>query len=186
MTDHNRPQNETPEEKESRLRSAAWYRGTRMVEGREPQTEALERLQEIVPGFPPERYEAELEDALARIEMAKVDVLARRAKHVAEARELNALNAVFTLHYFNRRFSGHIGEYGLGPIDLLEALGDLHSREQIDEAVTRSNTLIEEGIRLGYGPWDTEADLAHLRQAHPGFTDRALGRALDWGHLIGR
>ncbi|GGG71147.1 hypothetical protein GCM10011374_39770 [Kocuria dechangensis] len=93
---------------------------------------------------------------------------------------------MFALHYFNRRFSGHIAEYGLGRIDLVEALGDLCSREQIDEAVARCGALIEEGIRTGYGPWDTDADMAHLRAAHPGFSDRSLGDALDWGHYYGR
>lgn len=50
---HNRPKKETPEQKESRLRSAAWFRGTSMVGDRESRTEALEQLHEIVPGFPP-------------------------------------------------------------------------------------------------------------------------------------
>lgn len=183
---HNRPKKETPEEKESRLRSAAWFRGTSMVGDRESRTEALERLREIVPGFPRGRYEAELDDALPRIEMDKVNAMDRRATLIANARELNALNAVFTLHYFNQRFSGSTGQYGLGPIDLVEALGDLHSSAQIEEAVTRSNALIQEGLRLGNGPWDWKADLAHLRRAHPGFTDCAMGEALDWAYFMTR
>jgi hypothetical protein len=179
-------EHETPEHREFRLRSAAWHHGTRMVEGREFREAALEDIQTTIPGFPPQRYEAELDGALARIETAQVGVMVRREKMITEARELDLLNAVFDIHYFNCRFSGHVGEYGLGRIDLVEALGDLHSREQIAEAVARADALIEEGKRMGLGPWDTEADMDHLRQAHPGFSDQALSRALDWGHLIHR
>lgn len=115
-----------------------------------------------------------------------MNALARRAALVAGAHELNALNSVFTLHYFNQRYSRSTWQYGLGPIDLVEALGDLHSSAQIEEAVTRSNALIQEGLRLGNGPWDWEADLAHLRRAHRGFTDRAMGEALDWARYMTR
>ncbi len=157
-----------------------------MLEGKTDRAGALEQMCDTVPGFPAERYAAELDDALARIEVAKVDVRARRAQDVAEAREMDLLDAVFALHYFNRRFSGHAWQYGLGPIDIVEALGDLYSRKKIDEAVVRCDALIAEGIRLGYGAWDTDADMNRLRQAHPGFSDRSLGRALNWGYLIGR
>ncbi|WP_211880019.1 hypothetical protein [Pseudarthrobacter albicanus] len=82
------------------------------------------------------------------------------------------LNAVFALHYFSRRFSGNIAEYGLGPIGLSEALGDLFPPKQIDKAVAQSDALTEEGIRLGQGPWNWDSDMDHLRQAHPGFNVR--------------
>ncbi|GAA1747249.1 hypothetical protein [Kocuria aegyptia] len=176
----------TEEERESSLYAAAWFNGTRMAEGKTDRAGALAHMRETIGGFPPERYETQLDATLAGIEKEKVRVAARRAKDIAEARELDLLNAVFDLHYFNWRFSGHIGEYGLGPIDLVEALGDLWSREQIDEAVARSDALIEEGIRMGAGSWDHEPNMAHLRAAHPEFSDRALSRALDWGHLIHR
>jgi len=176
----------TEEEREFNLRSSAWYNGGRMHEGKTDRAGALEQMRKTIGDFPPERYETELDTALAGIEETKIRVAARRAKDVAEARQLDLLNAVFALHYFNRRFSGHVGEYGLGPIDLYEALSDLHPREQIDEAVQRSDALIEEGIRMGVGSWDHEPNMAHLRAAHPGFSDRALSKALDWGHLIYR
>ncbi|NKX54998.1 hypothetical protein [Arthrobacter mobilis] len=177
---------ETPEERESRLRSMAMHFGGRMVERRDFREAVLERMQANLPGFPPEHYETELDAALARIDEAQVGVMVRREQKIAEARELDVLNAVFALHYFNQRFSGHVGEYGLGRINLIEALGDLYSRKQITEAAKRSDALIEEGIRMGIGPWNHEADMAHLRRAHPGFRDRALSDALDWGHLIHR
>lgn len=176
----------TEEERESSLYAAAWFNGTRMAEGKTDRAGALQHMRETIGGFPPERYETQLDATLAGIEEAKVRVSDRRAKDVAKARELDLLNAVFDLHYFNRRFSGRVGEYGLGPIDLVGALGDLWSREQIDEAVTRSDALIDEGIRMGVGSWDHEPNMARLRAAHPGFSERSLSRALDWGHIVHR
>ena len=73
-----------------------------------------------IPGFSPERYEAELDEALARIEKYRVGVRVRRAKHVEEAREMDVLNGVFALRYFNRRLSGHVGLHGLVPIDIIQ------------------------------------------------------------------
>jgi len=177
---------ETPEQRESRLRSAAMYHGGRIVEDRYDLEDALEQIQHAVPGFPPERYEAELNEALAWIDEAQLGVLAREEKMIAEVRVLDLNNAAFAIHYYNRRYSGHVSQYGLGRINLIEALGDLYSREQIAGAVARADALIDEGIRMGIGPWNSEADMGHLRQAHPGFSDRALGEALDWGHLIHR
>ena len=178
-TDHR--SEETPEHQEERLRWAVTYRGTRMLEGKTDRAGALEEVRDTVPGFPPERYESAFDAALARIEEYRVGARARRAKDVAQAREMDVLHAVFALHFFNRRFSGHVGEYGLGRIDLDEALGDLYSGEQIAEAVTRSNTLIEEGLRMGIGPMDFHADMDRLRAAYPGFNDHALSDALSWG-----
>ena len=177
---------ESQEEREPRLRSAAMYYGGRIVEGRYDLEDALEQIQDTVPGFPRERYEAELNEALERIYEAQLGVLAREEKMIAEVRELDLSNAVFAIHYFNRRYSGHVSQLGLGRINLVEALGDLYSREQIAGAVARADALIDEGIRMGIGPWNSEADMGRLRQAHPGFSDRALGEALDWGHLIQR
>ncbi|MFI7484121.1 hypothetical protein ACH9EU_17110 [Kocuria sp. M1R5S2] len=182
--DHRRE--ETPEHRESRLRSAAMHNGGRMVEGRQLRGAALERMRGTVPGFPPERYEAELDNALARIDERRVEVLARRAQHVAEARELDMLNAVFALHYFNQRFSGHVGEYGLGRIDLVDALGDLYSREQINEAVTRADALIDDGQRCAYFSDDDGRQIRWLRQNHPGFVEAHLHRAADWGYMLNR
>ena len=181
-----RRQKETPEELESRLRSAAMHHGIRMVEGRQFREAALEQLQANLPGFPPERYGTELDDALVQIDEAQVAVLVRREKMIAEARELDLINAVFAIHYFNSRYSRHVCEVGLGPIKLAEALGDLYSPEQIAGATARADALITEGIRMGYGPWDWDADMDRLRRAHPGFSDRALGDALDWGRFFGR
>jgi len=141
---------------------------------------------DTVPGFSPEGYVAELDEALLRIEGYRVGVRARRATLVHEARDVNGLDGVFALRYFNRRFSGHVGEYGLGPIDLMQALGDMYAPGAIEDAVARVDALIDEGIRMGTGSWEHEPNMASLRQAHPGSGDRSMSRALDWGHLIYR
>ncbi|MGJ9371898.1 hypothetical protein [Nesterenkonia sp. CF4.4] len=177
---------ETPEHREERLRSAAWFRATRMIEGRTDRAGTLEEIRDTVPGFTPGRYEHELDEALARIKESQVGVRARRVKLVEEAREMDVLDAVFALRYFNARFSGHIGQYGLGPIDIIEALGDLYPQEVIEEAAARASALISEGIDMGIGSWDHRPNAAYLRQAHPGFNDRAVSDALDWGHMIHR
>lgn len=176
----------TQEEREYWLRSVAMHHGGRMVEGRNFREAALEQMQGTNPGFPQERYEAELDAALARIDEAQIGVMVRREKMIADARELDLSNAVFAIHYYNRRYAGHVGEYGLGRISLGEVLGDLYSREQVAGAVARADALIDEGIRMGIGPWNSEADKGHLRLAHPGFSDRALAEALGWGHFIHR
>ncbi|KUG52958.1 hypothetical protein AVL61_12090 [Kocuria rosea subsp. polaris] len=176
----------TEEQRESSLYAAAWFNGTRMAEGKTDRAGALKHMRETIGGFPPERYETQLDAALSGIEEAKARVAARRAKDIAEARQLDALNAVFELHYFNCRFSGHIGEYGLGPINLSEALGDLFDCEQIDEAVTRSDALIEEGWSCAYYPDDNGRQVQQLREHHPGYTDAHLHQAADWGYFMNR
>lgn len=125
-----------------------------------------------------------MDDALLRVNEAQLSALARREQLIATAREEDALTAVFIIHYFNCRYSGHTGQYGLGRISLIDALGDLHTREQISSGVARTDALIEEGKRMGIGTRDTHADMKHLRQAHRGFMDAALGNALAWVHLI--
>ncbi|WP_345037876.1 hypothetical protein [Georgenia daeguensis] len=162
------------------------HHGIRMIEGRQFREAAIEQLQADVPGFPQERYGAELDHALARIDEEQVGVLVRRQKMIAAARELDVVNAVFAVYHFNSRYSRHVCEYGLGPIPLADVFGDLYTPEQIAEAAARADALISEGIRMGYGPWDWDADMDHLRQTHPGFSDRALGDALDWGRFFGR
>jgi hypothetical protein len=170
---------------EERLRLAASGRSLMMVEGRTDRAAALEHLRDTVPGFGPERYAAELDYALDVIEVVRAGDLARRGELLAQARQMDVLNAVFALRYFNRRFSQR-QLYGQGPIDLVDALGDLYSREQIDEAVVRSDGLIDEAIDISSGPWDWNADMIRLYLAHRGFNDKALADALSFGRYIQR
>ncbi|MGJ9373304.1 hypothetical protein [Nesterenkonia sp. CF4.4] len=176
----------TEAERNTRLRVAAWHNGRRMVVGQSDRAGALKQMSDTIPDLPLERYELALDEALTRIHGHRAEVWARRAALVAQAHEMDALNAVFALHYYNRRYSGHIGEYGLGQIDLVDALGSRFLRGQIDEEVRRSDALIEEGIRRGAGSWDKEPNMAALRRDFPGFEDRALNDALDWGHVTHR
>lgn len=157
-----------------------------MVEGKQDRAETLTRMRETIGGFPHERYEAELDAALARIEEAQVKARARRQQRITEARQLDLLNAVFALYYFNSRHSRHPAEAGLGSIGLYEALGDLYTREQIDEAKKRSGALIEEGWSCAYYPDDNGRQVQQLREHHPGFIDAHLHQAADWDYFNNR
>ncbi|NKX54485.1 hypothetical protein [Arthrobacter mobilis] len=110
----------------------------------------------------------------------------RRARNIAEAQGMDVLNAVFFLHYANRRFARPHRDDGLGPVNLHEVLGDLWSAEQIGEAICRSNVLIEDGWSYAWEPDKADRHLDELAAAHPGFSRRHLGRALDWGYELNR
>lgn len=140
----------TEEERERSLHSAAGFQGVQMVAGKQDRAETLAQMRKTIAGFPPERYEAELEAALPRIHEAQEKARVRRAKFVAEAREMDSLNAVFSIYYFNSRYASHPQEVGLGTISLTEALGDLYSHEQIEETKARCSALIEEGWSCAY------------------------------------
>ena len=176
----------TEEERERSLHSAAGFQGVRMVAGKQDRAETLARMRETIGGFPPERYEAELDAALPRIHEAQLKARARRAEFVAEARSMDALNAVFSIYYFNSRHSTHPQEAGLGSIKLYEALGDLYTEEQIEAAKARSSALIEDGWTCAYYPDDNGRQVQQLREHHPGFTDAHLNKAADWGYFMNR
>lgn len=169
------------------LRPAAVSRRIRMAEGRESRDAALAWLRTQLPGFPRERYEEALEAASCELVEGQAHARARRRSMIAAARELDPLNAVCTLHVFNRRGSGHVLEYGLGPIDLAEALGDLCSAQQIADAVGRTDALLADAVRRGREPGNEgRADRDRLRDAHPGFTARTIDEAWDWGCFTDR
>lgn len=176
----------TEQERQSSLHASAHFQGLRLVAGKQNRAESLTQIQKTIGGFPPERYEAELDDALAGIEKEQVKVRARRAEFVAEARAMDPLNAVFSIYYFNSRHSTHPQEAGLGSIKLDEALGDLYTHEQIEAAKDRSSALIEEGWTCAYYPDDNGRQVQQLREHHPGFTDTHLHKAADWGYFMNR
>ncbi|WP_146069719.1 hypothetical protein [Arthrobacter sp. B0490] len=151
-----------------------------MLEGKTDRAGAVEQIGCTVPGFSAERYEAELDEALIRIEEYRMRVRARRLLLIQKAREMSALDGVFALHSFNRKFSRHVGQYGLGPISLEEALGDMHSHEVIEEAVVRTDALIREAIDMDTSSGRHELNMASLRQTHPGFNDHSMIEALCW------
>jgi hypothetical protein len=157
-----------------------------MVAGKQDRAETLAQMRETIGGFPPERYEAELDAALAQIEKEQVKVRAKRDEFVAEARKMDALNAVFAIYYFNSRYASHPPEAGLGSLTLHEVLGDLYAHEQIEAAKTRSSALIEEGWTCPYYPDDNGRQVQQLREHHPGFTDAHLHKAADWGYFMNR
>lgn len=176
----------TEEQRESSLHSAAGFQGLRMVAGKQDRAETLAQMQKTIGGFPPERYEAELDAALPRIQEAQVKARIRRAEFVAEAQKMDPLNAVFAIYYFNSRHANHPQEAGLGTISLDEALGDLYSSGQIEAVKARCSALIEEGWSCAYYPDDNGRQIQRLREHHPGFTDAHLHKAADWGYFMNR
>ncbi len=176
----------TEEERGRSLRSSAHFQGLRLVAGKQDRAETLAQMRRTIEAFSAERYEAELDAALAGIEQAQVRVRARRAEFVAEARAMDTLNAVFSICYFNSRHAGHPEHAGLGPIPLHEALEDLWTIEQIEAAKARSSALIEEGWTCAYSPDDDGRQIRQLREHHPGFTDAHLHQAADWGFFLNR
>jgi hypothetical protein len=176
----------TEEERESSLHAAAHFQGLRLVAGKQDRAETLAQMRRTIEAFSAERYEAELDAALAGIEQEQVTARARRAGFVTETRAMDALNAVFSIYYFNSRHAGHPEHAGLGPIPLHEALGDLYTPEQIEAAKARSSALIEEGWTCAYSPADDGRQFRQLREHHPGFTDAHLHQAADWGFFLNR
>lgn len=176
----------TEEQRESSLNSAAGFQGVRLVAGKQDRAETLAQMRKTIGGFPTERYEAELETALPRIHEAQEKARVRRAEFVAAARAMDPLNAVFSIYYFNSRYASHPQEVGLGSISLTEALGDLYSHEQIEEAKARCSALIEEGWTCAYYRDDNGRQIQQLREHHPGFTDDHLHQAADWGYFMNR
>lgn len=173
-------------QQESSLRAACSYQGRELLYRGADRSTVLERVRAKVPGLAEERYEAALSDAVAQLERLRRHSLERRAKDIAEARRQDVLNAVFALHYRNRRFSRQNLDDGIVPIDLHEVLGDLWSAEEIEAALARSATLIEDGMRYGWQPDQMGQQLDELGTRHPGFNLSNLHAALDWGYQRNR
>ncbi|WP_424348375.1 hypothetical protein [Kocuria sp. CH-021] len=78
----------TEGERESSLSAADWFNGTRMAEGRTDRAGALKHMRETIGGFPPERYETQLDAALACCD-ALIDEGIRRRRHPQGPRVLD-------------------------------------------------------------------------------------------------
>lgn len=185
VTRQQRRQHEV-DQREFRLRAASSYHGRELLYRGADRSTVLERVRAKVPGFAEERYEAALSDAVAQLGRLRRHSLERRAKNIAEARLQDVLNAVFALHYLNRRFHRQQLDDGIVPIDLHEVLGDLWSAEQVEAALARSAALIEDGMRYGWQPDQTRLHLDELAARHPGFNLPSLHAALDWGYQRNR
>ncbi len=176
----------TADERELDVRSCARHWATRMLQGECDRREAIRRVRETVPGFRFQRYERDFDDALNLSEKDKVSVRARRDELIAKARQQDVFNAVFTIHFYNCRYSGHMGEYGLGHINIIDALGDVFSPDLIAEAVRRADALIEDGQQCGSRARDVPEDMAALAEAHPGYHHDHLSDAMFWGYHLNR
>lgn len=173
-------------QRESRLKDASSYLARELLYRGNDRPGLLKRLRTQVPGFTEERYETALSEAVADLEHHRRRSLKRRADNIAEARQQDVLNAVFALHYLNRRFHRQNLYDGVVPIELHEALGDLWSADEIEAAIARSDTLISDGMNY---EWRTEEMTKHLDElaaGHPGFSLSNLHAALDWGYQRNR
>ncbi|MGQ1798073.1 hypothetical protein ACT4S5_13185 [Kocuria oceani] len=174
------PQDEGPavDEREPTLAAAADRHIGEVLSGID-RTVVAEQLSDEVPGLPAERYGTALDAALSRYDRAHERALARRHEVVARARDLDALGGVFELELFNRR-------PGQPKIDVRGALGDLHDRAALDDAIARTEALLAHAADLGFGAQDACDDRATLQAAHPGFSLEQLSAALNWGYYNGR
>ncbi|GGG44156.1 hypothetical protein GCM10011374_03100 [Kocuria dechangensis] len=174
------------EERELRLHRASSRQGRELLAGGIDRATALDRLRAQAPGFDEDRYETALDEAVAQLGRLRQWSLRRRAQDIAEARQHDVLNAVCALHYINRRYGRQYLADGIGPIEIHRVLGDLWSAEDVDEAIARSEELIQDGWQYAPEPGAYEEQYSELAAAHPGFNLHNINRALDWGHTMNR
>lgn len=173
-------------QRESGLRAASSYHARELLYRSHDRSTVLERIRAKVPGFAKERYEIALSEAVADLERHRRHSLERRAKNIAAARLQDVLNAVFALHYLNCRFHQQNLYDGIVPIELHEVLGDLWSRDAIEAALARSDTLIKDGMNYEWQSDQTTQHLDKLAAGHPGFSRGNLHAALNWGYQRNR
>lgn len=177
----------TEDDRDDSLRSASQYHAHELLLGNSDRETALERVRAKAPGYSHERYESELDEALALSEHLREGTRRRRLQMIEEARQEPLLDAVFILRYYNRRFSGHVGEYRMGQIDIHGALGDLYTAADLDDALLRTDALINDGLQAPFGDFDKpEQSKRVLRSAHPGFNEKNLSDAMFWGYHYAR
>lgn len=177
----------TEDDRDDRLRSVSQYHAHELLLDDINRETALQRVRAKAPGYSPERYESELDEALALSERHRDRTRRRRRRMIEKARDEYLLDAVFTLRYYNRRFSGHAGEYRMGQIDIHGALGDLYTTADLDDAVMKADALINDGLQAPFGDFDKpEQSKRVLRSAHPGFNERNLSDAMFWGYHYSR
>jgi plasmid maintenance system killer protein len=179
---------ETDEDRRFHLRAASAFHVRELLFDGVDRKDVLGKVRAKVPGFPEERYEQALDEARALVTTNRERALQRRSELIDAARKDDVLNSVFALRYFNERYSNqHVRQYNLGRVNIHETLRDLHSEADIDAALIRVDALINDAFKsVSYEPGAAEARMEELRRAHPGFNNRSLNAAMDWGYLVNR
>lgn len=179
---------ETDEDRGFHLKAASAFHVRELLFDGVDRKVVLEKVRAKAPGFPEERYEQALDEAQALVALGRERALQCRSELVDAARQDDLLNSVFALRYYNRRHSDQDNMlYNLGRIDIHETLRDLHPEAEIDAALTRVDALIKDAFKtVSYEPGAAEARMQELSWAHPGFHNRSLSAAMDWGYLVNR
>lgn len=143
----------------------------------------LSRMSTDAPGFSRDTYRRALAYGTFMIQGNRDAEKRRRKELIKSARSANLLDGVFALLYFNLRFSK--GQF-LGAIPVHGALGDLHSRADLDNAMVKAAKLIEDGSRYAWTQSETKEQVERLTADHPGSSVRCVQDALSWGYLKNR
>jgi hypothetical protein len=143
----------------------------------------LNRIRIEAPGFSRDTYRRTLAYGTLMILANRDSERQHREKLIERSRSESLLDGVFALLYFNRR---HSKSQFLGAIPIHGTLGDLHSREDLDDAIAKAGKLVQDGGRYAWTPAETEQQVERLTAAHPGFSVRCVHDALDWGYQQNR
>jgi len=171
---------ETKEQLASRLKGAAAFHAMRLLNGEEFE-KVLERVRNAVPGFRDEQYRAAIEEGLATAKLQRQEDLGRRESFIAKARDHQLYDAVFMLRHFTNRPGGSRDR--MSPIDVQEALGDMHSREAIEEAIAAADALLEAGWKCDLSETDAPTTLG---LQYPGFSRERYWEAASSGYWASR
>lgn len=149
----------------------------------EERESVLRRMSADAPGFSRDTYRKALAYGTLMILGLRDGEERRRKERIESARSAGLLDGVFALLYFNWRYSK---SQFLGAIPIHETLGDLHSREDLDDAIARAGRLIQAGGRYAWTPAETDQQMERLTADHPGFSLRCVNDALGWGYQQNR
>jgi hypothetical protein len=170
------------EERADRLASTASRYGHAHLAG-EPIESVLSRMGNDAPGFSRDTYRRTLAYGTFMIQGNRDNEKRRREELIKSARSAGLLDGTFALLYFNWRYSK--GQF-LGAIPIHETLGDLHSTEDLDDAIARSGKLIQDGGRFAWTPEEWDQQVQRLASDNPGFSVHCVHDALDWGYMQNR
>ncbi|PTT63422.1 hypothetical protein [Arthrobacter sp. HMWF013] len=132
------------ETRADRLASDAARYGLAHLDDGESIESVLGRIGIDVPGFSRDTYRRTLAYGTLMV-LGNRDVERQRRESLVEsARSADLRDGAFALLYFNRRYSK---SQFLGAIPIHETLGDLHSPDDLDDAIARAGKLIEAGRR---------------------------------------
>lgn len=171
---------ETKEQRAARLKAAAVFQAMRLLDGEEFE-KVLAKVRDTVPGFRDEQYRAAIDEGLVRAKAQRQEHLERRESYVAKARTQQLYDAVFMLRHFTNRPGGL--QDRLGPIDVHKAIGDMHSREAIEEAIVAADALLAAGWKCDLSETDAPT---RLGMQYPGFSRERYWEAASSGYWASR